>query len=298
MSIEVTSKMVQELRERTGAGMMDCKRALVTCEGDLEAAADLMRKSGQAKADKKSGRVTAEGLITIAMAADQSAATMLETNCETDFVARDANFVTFANGAVNIALKSHAADCAALSIQSFDDTHSVEVTRTLLVAKLGENLNLRRLAHVSVPAGAHLGAYVHQGRIGVLVVLQGGSAGLAKDMAMQIAANNPAVISPDDVSPELVEREKAIYMAQAQESGKPADVVEKMIAGRLKKFCDEVSLLGQPFLKDPNQTAGQILKQAGATVVSFVRFAVGEGIEKQVSNFAEEVMQQVQGNAK
>ncbi len=152
MSIEVTSKMVQELRERTGAGMMDCKRALVTCEGDLEAAADLMRKSGQAKADKKSGRVTAEGLITIAMAADQSAATMLETNCETDFVARDANFVTFANGAVNIALKSHAADCAALSIQSFDDTHSVEVTRTLLVAKLGENLNLRRLAHIPGPS--------------------------------------------------------------------------------------------------------------------------------------------------
>jgi elongation factor Ts len=264
----------------------------------LDAAADLLRTSGQAKADKKSSRVTAEGLITVALSADQMHACILESNCETDFVARDTNFVAFANAAANIALKEGFTDTADLLQASFDGTNTVENTRAGLVAKLGENLNVRRLGRLNAEAGAHIGAYVHQGRIGVLVALQGGTAALAKDMAMQIAANNPTVISPDEVSPELVAREKAIYMAQAQESGKPADVIEKMVQGRVRKFCDEVSLLGQPYLKDPNQTAGHVLKQAGATVTAFIRFAVGEGIEKQVSNFAEEVMQQVQGSAR
>jgi elongation factor Ts len=294
----ITAKMVQDLRERTGVGMMDCKRALMECGGDLEAAADLLRTSGQAKADKKSGRVTAEGLIAIAVNPNQEEATMLEANCETDFVARDTNFVAFANTAAKVALEHGLTDVAALPEQSFDGTNTVEATRTTLVAKLGENMNIRRLAHVTVPSGAHLGAYIHQGRIGVLVVLQGGTAALAKDMAMQIAANNPAVISGDDVEPEVLAREKAIFVAQAQESGKPADVIEKMIQGRLRKFCDEVSLVGQPYLKNPDQTVSQVLKQANATVLSFVRFAVGEGIEKQVTNFAEEVMQQVQGSAR
>lgn len=294
----ITSGMVKELRERTGAGMMDCKRALEQCAGDLEKAIDLMRAAGQAKADKKSGRVTAEGLISIAINADQTHACMLETNCETDFVARDENFVTFANKAVGIALRERVQDCAALADLAFDEANSVELMRASLVGKLGENLNLRRLVQINAPAGAHLGMYIHQGRIGVVVALSGGTPALAKEMAMQIAANNPMVVSPEDVSAELVAREKDIFVAQAQESGKPADIIEKMIQGRLNKFRDEVSLLGQPYLKDPNQTAGQILKQAGATVVAFTRFVVGEGIEKPVSNFAEEVMQQVQGSTK
>ncbi len=294
----ITAKMVQDLRERTGVGMMDCKRALTECGGDLEAAADLLRTSGQAKADKKSGRVTAEGLIAIAVNADQTEAVMLEANCETDFVGRDSNFVAFANTAANIALQHHLTDCGALSQQLFDEAHSVESMRTALVAKLGENINIRRLSTVDASAGAHLGAYIHQGRIGVLVVVQEGTAALAKDMAMQIAANNPTVISPEEVPAEIIAREKAIYAIQAQESGKPAEVVEKMIQGRLRKFCDEISLVGQAYLKNPDQTVAQVLKQADATVISFVRFAVGEGIEKQVSNFAEEVMQQVQGSAR
>lgn len=294
----VTSGMVKELRERTGAGMMDCKRALEQCDGDLEKAADFMRAAGQAKADKKSSRVTAEGLISIAVNADFTHACMLESNCETDFVARDQNFVTFANKVANVALNEGIDDCTLLADKAFDDAHTVELMRTTLVAKLGENLNLRRMVQIKAPAGTHLGTYIHQGRIGVVVVLANGSAALAKDMAMQIAANNPTVISPDDVPADLVAREKDIFIAQAQESGKPADIIEKMIQGRLNKFRDEISLLGQPFIKDPNQTAGQILKQAGATVVAFTRFAVGEGIEKPVSNFAEEVMQQVQGSAK
>lgn len=296
MVTDITPAMVKELRERTQAGMMDCKRALEKCNGNLEEAADFMRAAGQAKADKKSSRITAEGLITIA--AEGNAACMLETNCETDFVARDENFVAFANRVAGVALSEGIADAGLLTDKAYDDAQSVEQMRATLVAKLGENLNVRRLVQIQAPAGTYLGRYVHQGRIGVVVVLQGGSDALAKDMAMQIAANNPLVISPEDVPADVVAREKDIFIAQAQDSGKPADIIEKMIQGRLNKFRDEISVTGQPFIKNPDQTAGQVLKQAGATVVAFTRFAVGEGIEKPVTNFAEEVMQQVQGSAK
>lgn len=294
MSVAISAGMVKELRERTGAPMMDCKKALEASAGDIEVAIENMRKAGSAKADKKSGRIAAEGLITIQVNTNNTAAAMVETNCETDFVARDSNFVGLAGELAKAALAGSIADRDAL-LNAGLNGETVEQVRAGLVAKLGENINVRRVVLMEAPDDV-IGAYIHGGRIGVLVQLRGGDVTLAKGIAMHIAANKPQVILPSEVSAEFLAKEREIYTAQAAESGKPADIVAKMIEGRMNKVRDEVSLHGQPFVKDPSMTVANILKQAKAEVIAFVRFEVGEGIEKKVDDFVKEVMAQVQGN--
>jgi elongation factor Ts len=293
--MSISAAMVKELRERSGAPMMDCKRALEGSNGDIDAAMDAMRKAGQAKADKKSGRIAAEGLVTVATNAAGTLAALVETNCETDFVARDENFVGFAKALAELALANKIADRDAL-LQASMGEGTVENTRATLVGKLGENINVRRVELITADDGV-LGAYIHGGRIGVVVRLRGGDVSLAKDLAMHIAANRPQVISPEDVSQALLDKEREIYTAQAQESGKPAEIIEKMIENRMKKFRDEISLHGQSFVKDPSQTVAALLKNSKAEVVSFFRFEAGEGIEKEKVDFAKEVMDQVKGTS-
>jgi elongation factor Ts len=292
----ITADLVKKLREITDAPMMDCKKALEKTGGNIDDAVAELRKSGQAKAAKKADRTAAEGTIIINLNTNQHDAVMLEVNCETDFVARDSNFLAFAKDAAHTALVNKITDATKLSQLpiSDKDKSTIEEARQHLIAKIGENIQIRRAAaiHANTPV-AH---YVHSQRIGVLVQLEGGDTQLGKDLAMHIAASNPQVISPENVSQDLIAKEKEIFMAQAQSSGKPADIIEKMIGGRIKKFLDEVSLLGQPFVKNPDQTVAQVLKAANAKVVHFVRFEVGEGIEKKVENFAEEVMAQVRGS--
>lgn len=294
MSVAISASMVKELRERTGAPMMDCKKALEASAGDIEVAIENMRKAGSAKADKKSGRIAAEGLITIQVNTNNTAAAMVETNCETDFVARDSNFVGLAGDLAKAALAGSISDRDAL-LNAGLNGETVEQVRAGLVAKLGENINVRRVVLMEAPDDV-IGAYTHGGRIGVIVQLRGGDVTLAKGIAMHIAANKPQVILPSEVSAEFLAKEREIYTAQAAESGKPADIIAKMIEGRMNKVRDEVSLHGQPFVKDPSMTVANILKQAKAEVVAFVRFEVGEGIEKKVDDFVKEVMAQVQGN--
>lgn len=295
MSVEITASMVKELRERTGAAMMDCKRALVAT-GNIEDAIKKMREEGIAKADKKSGRTAAEGAIVIKTNDALSHAVMLEINSETDFVARDTNFVNFAAEASKVALDKNISDVVALSAAHFADGVLIDDARKSLISKLGENIQMRRLLSMQCGSGEQIGSYLHGTRIGVLVKMKGGDAALAKDIAMHIAANRPLVVSPDQVSAELVEKEKEIYSVQAKETGKPAEIVAKMIEGRVAKFVDEVSLLGQPFVKDPNQKVSAVLKEKSAEVLEFVCFILGEGIEKETVNFAEEVMAQVRGS--
>lgn len=287
--MSITAGLVKELRERTGAAMMDCKKALVAADGDIEAAIEAMRSSGQAKAVKKAGRVTAEGKVLVKLSDDGGKAVILEVNCETDFVAKDENFVGFADAATDAALASGANDVETLMAQA-----DLEAARAELISKIGENIQVRRVA--SVETDKTLGHYLHGLKIGVLVTLDGGDAELAKDVAMHIAAVKPEVISPEEVSAERIEKEKKFLTDQALESGKSAEVVEKMIQGRMKKFLNEISLLGQDYVKDPSQTVAQLLKQHNATVVNFIRYEVGEGIEKKEDNFAEEVMAQVKGS--
>lgn len=294
MSVAISASMVKELRERTGAPMMDCKKALEASAGDIEVAIENMRKAGSAKADKKSGRIAAEGLITIQVNTNNTAAAMVETNCETDFVARDSNFVGLAGDLAKAALAGSIGDRDAL-LNAGLNGETVEQVRAGLVAKLGENINVRRVVLMEAPDDV-IGAYTHGGRIGVIVQLRGGDVTLAKGIAMHIAANKPQVILPSEVSAEFLAKEREIYTAQAAESGKPADIIAKMIEGRMNKVRDEVSLHGQPFVKDPSMTVANILKQAKAEVIAFVRFEVGEGIEKKVDDFVKEVMAQVQGN--
>jgi len=291
--MSISASLVNELRQRTGAGMMECKKALVAAEGDLEKAVEMMRKAGQAKADKKADRTAAEGVIVIKQSA--TVAAMVEVNSETDFVARDVNFTQFADAVAAAALAHQVSDVAVLANTPLAHGHTVEEARKELIAKLGENINVRRVALVKISEGL-FGTYVHGGRIGVIVHIVGdGDALLAKDLAMHIAAHNPQVIKPADLPAELVAKEKEIYTAQAKESGKPADIIEKMITSRLNKFLDEVSLIGQAFVKDPNIKVSTLLKNAKTEVYIFARFAVGEGIEKKANNFAEEVRAQVQG---
>lgn len=285
----ITAEMVKELRERTGSAMMDCKKALVESNGDIEAAIEAMRASGQAKAVKKAGRVTAEGRIVVRAAG--ALTVMLEGNCETDFVAKDDSFVAFVNEAADAALTAQAGTLEALSAVRLASGLTVEEARAALVTKIGENIQLRRV--VLMEAQGH---YVHGVKIGVLVAMQGGNAEVGRDVAMHIAASKPEVLHPDDVSADRVEAEKKFLIDQAIESGKPQDIAEKMVAGRLRKFLDELSLVGQPFVKDPSITVADYLKQSQATVTRFVRFEVGEGIEKKEENFAEEVMAQVKGS--
>lgn len=287
--MSITAAMVKELRERTGAGMMECKKALVAANGDLDAAAEALRKSGQAKADKKAGRVAADGRVVIK--ANGSRAVIAEINSETDFVAKDENFISFAEAVADVALSSGITAASDLADASMGDL-TVEAARTELVQKVGENISVRRAEIVE--SGGPLGFYTHGARIGAVVALEGGDEGLARDIAMHVAAINPTCIDESGVPAETLEREKRIFTEQAADSGKPPEIIEKMIGGRINKFLKEITLVGQPFVKDDKQSVGQLLKSAGASVTSFVRFEVGEGIEKKEENFADEVMKQIE----
>jgi elongation factor Ts len=289
--MSVTADAVRQLRERTGAGMMECKKALVTTAGDLDAAAELMRKQGLAKADKKAARVAAEGVIVVERSTDGRAAAMVELNCETDFVAREQDFRNFAADLARLTLAGRLVDVQALLAAELAAGESVDERRRALVAKIGENISVRRT--VVLETSGVLGAYVHGTRIGALVALEGGSASLAHDLAMHVAASNPRYISASQVPPEVVAKEREILAEQAAKEGKSPEIIAKMIEGRLRKSLNEIVLLGQPFVKDPEQTVEKLLKSAGATVLRVERFEVGAGIEKKQSDFVAEVMAQV-----
>ena len=288
----VTAAMVKELRERTGAGMMECKRALVETNGDIDAAIDYLRKSGLAQADKKASRVAAEGKIALSLSENGKQAVMVELNCETDFVAKDESFNAFADAVAANALSEGPADVEAL-LGTRIGAETVEQARQALVTKIGENVQVRRFTQVSTDGT--IGAYVHGGKIGVLVDLDGGDETLARDLAMHIAALNPEFVSDDDVPAEIIAHEKGILIAQAESSGKPAEIIEKMVTGRLRKHLAGITLLGQTFVKDADLTVGKLINQNNASVNGFKRLAVGEGIKKKEANFADEVMQQVTG---
>jgi elongation factor Ts len=289
--MSVTAEAVRQLRERTGAGMMECKKALVTTAGDLDAAAELMRKQGLAKADKKAARVAAEGVIVVERSTDGRAAAMVELNCETDFVAREHDFRNFAADLARLTLAGRLVDVQALLAAELAAGESVDERRRALVAKIGENISVRRT--VVLETSGVLGAYVHGTRIGALVALEGGSASLAHDLAMHVAASNPRYISASQVPPEVVAKEREILAEQAAKEGKSPEIIAKMIEGRLRKSLNEIVLLGQPFVKDPEQTVEKLLKNAGATVLRVERFEVGAGIEKKQTDFVAEVMAQV-----
>ena len=284
----VTASLVKELRERTGSGMMECKKALVECDGNIEAAAELMRKSGAAKADKKAGRVAADGAIMVSV--EGNTAVILEINSETDFVAKDSNFQSFADGVVKAILNNKPASVEAVAGLPIDASLTVEEARQALIAKVGENIQIRRFEIIETTQG--VASYSHGSRIGVLVESTA-DADMARDIAMHVAAVNPQYVDESAVPAEFVEKEKGILIAQAQDSGKPAEIIEKMIQGRLNKFLAEITLLGQPFVKDQDQTVGKLLSNAGSTINRFVRYEVGEGIEKKVEDFAAEVASQL-----
>ena len=289
----ITAALVKELRERTGAGMMDCKKALMETSADLEAAIDLMRASGAAKAAKKSGRVASEGLVNLTVSDDNKNAVILEVNSETDFVTKGSAFIDFVDALGSLALKNKPESLEAFLSQTLDSGETVDEARQGIIAKIGENISVRRLQIVTTENGV-LGAYKHGERIAVLTVLSGTDGELAKDIAMHIAASKPECVSEDQLSSELVEREKAIFIEQAKESGKPDNIIEKMIVGRMKKFVNEVTLYGQAFVKDSDTTVGALVKSKGAEVESFIRYEVGEGMEKKEDNFVEEVLAQAQ----
>ena len=284
--MQVTASMVKDLRARSGAGMMECKKALVAVGGDMEAAYDYLRKSGVAQAEKKAGRIAADGAIVVGVGEDR--AVIAEINSETDFVAKDENFSNFAERVVSCILKENPADTEALKDLEITEGETVEQARQQLVSRIGENVSVRRFDVIEggvVP-------YLHGRRIGVLVELVGGSDELAKDIAMHVAASNPVCVAEADVARELLDRERDIQQAQAESSGKPAQIIEKMVDGRMRKFINEITLYGQAFVKDPDKTVGKLLDEQEASVRRFVRYEVGEGIEKKQNNFAEEVMEQ------
>jgi elongation factor Ts len=289
----ITAALVKELRDRTGAGMMDCKKALVETNADLEAAIDLMRASGAAKAAKKAGRVASEGLVNVTVSDDNKQAAILEVNSETDFVTKGSAFIDFVDSLGRLALKNKPESVESFLGQKLDSGETVDEARENIIAKIGENISVRRVQIISTETGI-LGAYKHGDRIAVLTVLASQDSALAKDVAMHIAASRPECISEDQLSEELLEREKAIFIEQARESGKPENIIEKMIVGRMKKFVNEVTLYGQSFVKDPDVTVGELVKSNNSKVESFVRYEVGEGIEKKEDNFVEEVMAQAQ----
>ena len=290
--MSVTAETVKALRERTGAGMMECKKALLETGGDLDAAAEVMRKAGLAKADKKAGRIAAEGAIVAACGADSRSAALVELNCETDFVARQPEFLAFAAEIAQAALAAGATAPEALAGLKLASGATVDETRRHLVAKIGEKIDVRRAAILRAPE--RIGAYVHGTRIGTLVGVKGGDEALARDLAMHVAAANPQFVAPSDVPADVVAKEREILAAQAAGEGKPAAIVEKMVEGRLRKYLAEICLTGQPFVKDPDTTVGKLLDQAKASVSGFLRYEVGEGIEKKQENFAAEVMAQVE----
>jgi elongation factor Ts len=293
--MSITAAMVKELRERTASGMMECKKALVEANGDMELAIENMRKSGLAKADKKSGRIAAEGLIGVKLSSDSKTVAMVDINCETDFVAKSEDFVAFVNNVTSALLDANVATDEELLAMTLADGASVDEVRRGLIAKLGENITVRRFQKYQTATGG-TACYLHGSKIGVIVELAKANSELGKDIAMHIAASKPAYVSEDQVPSELIDKEKEIFQAQSAESGKPADIIEKMIAGQIRKFLAEITLLGQPFIKDDKTTVGKLVSSKDNGVTRFVRFEVGEGIEKKEENFAEEVMAQVRGS--
>ncbi len=298
--MQISAAMVKELRERTGAGMMECKKALTETGGDIDKAIEEMRKRGLAAADKKAGRVAAEGVVAIAVSGDRRAGVLVEVNCETDFVAKDGGFRSFAQAVADKALEAGAGSLEELLATELEPGVTVEERRRELVARIGENITVRHLEWLVAPS-SEVFSYSHGGRIGVLVAIEGEREGadvgaIGKDLAMHVAASRPVCLSEEDMPADLLEREREILTAQAAESGKPPEIVERMVAGRMQKFLRENTLLGQPFVKDPDQSVGQYLAARGAHVQGFSRLEVGEGIERKSGNFAEEVMAQVKAS--
>lgn len=291
----ISASMVKELRERTSAGMMECKKALTETDGDMEAAVQLLRTSGAAKADKKAGRVAAEGVVSIYISDDKKLGVIVEVNSETDFVAKGDDFQRFAADIAAAVAATNPADLDALNATKLPSGETVDETRRALIAKLGENITVRRYERVEAMGDAEISSYQHGLKIGVLVNSEGGNHDLGKDLAMHIAALKPLCVSTDEVPADAVEKEKEVFSAQAAESGKPPEIIEKMITGRINKFLNEVALHGQDFVKDPGTTIGKLLKAENASVVSFTRVEVGEGIEKKVEDFAAEVAAQAKG---
>ena len=293
----ITAAQVKELRERTGSGMMECKKALVDANGDMETAIETLRKTGLAKADKKASRVAAEGLVVVEISDDNKTAAVVEVNCETDFVAKKEDFQEFASAIAKRVLQDDPADIDSLLAMPLHDSDAttIEDSRKALIATIGENISVRRF--VRVESSGELSSYRHGVRIGVLVDLAGGDSGLGRDLAMHIAAHDPrpVCVSEDEVPADMIEKERDIFTAQARESGKPDNIIEKMIDGRIRKYLGEITLLGQSFVKDPDQTVGKLLEAANASVLRFERMELGEGIEKKAENFADEVMAQVKG---
>lgn len=291
--MNITAESVKQLRERTGAGMMECKKALVETQGDLDAAAELMRKTGLAKADKKAGRVAAEG--TVAIERDGHSAALVEVNCETDFVARSDEFLSFARDMAKVALQVSPDSLAAL-LATPNGAQSLDEQRRALIAKIGEKIDVRRFVRVTAPGA--LGTYIHGSRIGAIVALKGGDETLARDLAMHVAAVNPAYIDSTQVPADVLDKERNILSEQTKAEKKPPEIIAKMVEGRLRKYLAEITLVGQPFVKDPDTVVEKLLKQASATVVEFVRYEVGAGIEKKQDDFVSEVMAQVKAQEK
>jgi elongation factor Ts len=290
----ISAAMVKDLRERTGLGMMECKAALTETHGDMNAAIDLLRKKAGAKVEKKAGRTAAEGAVGVYLSADRKLAALVEVNSETDFVAKGDDFQAFANAVATAIAKHNPADVSAVNDIKLDSGETVAKIREGLVAKLGENIGVRRFVRLAAKSG-QVASYVHGRKIGVLVEVAGGDETLARDIAMHIAASKPECVSKEQVPAELIAKEKEIFSAQAAQSGKPANIIEKMVEGRINKFLAEITLLGQPFVKDPDSSVEKLLKGKGATVAGFTRYEVGEGIEKKTDDFAAEVMAQVKG---
>jgi elongation factor Ts len=297
--MSVPAEAVRQLRERTGAGMMECKKALVETGGDLDSAAELMRKQGLAKADKKATRIAAEGVVALAQSADGKSALLIEINCETDFVARGDDFVAFAKDVADKALAAKVSDVETLLVQKLGSGETIDDRRRALIAKIGENISVRRFSLVET--NGVLGTYLHGTRIGTLVALEGGDAALARDLAMHVAASNPRFLSTADVPAEDVAKERSILIAQAQgdpkNQNKPEAVLAKIVEGKLAKSLSEITLQGQPFVKDPDTTIDKLLQKAGAKITRFVRLQLGEGIEKKQDDFVAEVQAQAQAAA-
>lgn len=283
----ITAAMVKELRQITSAGMMDCKKALNETDGDMDAAIEFLRKKGMAGADKKAGRVAAEGRIAIAITDDKKKAAIAEVNCETDFVAKGDEFKNFADEIAAIALANNSTDIEAVMGMAMADGKTVDERRRELIAKIGENMGVRRLEIIET--NGEIGQYQHGEKIGVVVAMEGGDEVLVKDVAMHVAAAKPQAISSDDLDQEVIEKERKFQIEQAQSSGKPMEIIEKMIEGRMRKFVGDITLLGQSFVKDPDQTVEKLLKTNSANVSGFIRLEVGEGIEIEETNFADEV---------
>jgi elongation factor Ts len=291
--MSISASMVKELRERTGAGMMECKKALQESNGNIDSAIELLRTSGQAKAEKKAKRVAAEGKIVIKN--NLANAVIVEINSETDFAANDSNFTDFANSIADALLQNEISDINSLNELKLSDDVSIEEARTNLISKIGENISIRRFDKIH--QAINIGEYSHGSRIGVIVSLDKSDPDLAKDIAMHIAASNPICLDKEDVPEDLVSREKRIFLEQASSSGKPPEIIEKMVEGRMKKFFKEITLLGQSFIKDPDISIRDLLDKSEAKVQSFIRYEVGEGIEKKEENFADEVMKQIKGDS-